>query len=498
MTRGAVASGDPYSARAGAWVLESGGNAIDAAVAMGIMSGFTLPTMAGLGGAGILTYRVGDLVEVCDGFATVPGLGRPAMRAADPVSVEVDFEGVNVRFRIGPSTIAVPGSAASLWEVHRRHGRMPMAEVALPTITAARDGVPVSRAVDTALNLLRDILRFTPGAWDIVKREDADDTLRAGDIMRNEPMAQTLEQLVEEGPALFYEGDVARAIVDASGGGVTLEDLGTYRPVFREPLTGRYRRWTVMTPGIPSLSGCMVLAALRHLESEGPLPRKLDKEGWARLIAGLRAGEAVRTHDYEHRLFEDGYLEEVLHSRPWGSTMQCSAVDVWGNVASYTTTAGESCGVVAAGTGILLNNFLGEDDIEPAGGHREPGSRMLTSICPTLLTDGARNWMALGAAGSSRIRSAIVQAIVHTVDGGAHPHEALQRPRVHWEADTLYIEGFGRTKREVDELCTLVDRAEVTRTSGFFFGGVQAVLMNGDDFHAGADQERRGGAAMVV
>jgi gamma-glutamyltranspeptidase/glutathione hydrolase len=178
--------------------------------------------------------------------------------------------------------------------------------------------------------------------------------------------------------------------------------------------------------------------------------------------------------------------------------MHCAAADADGNIASYTSTVGESCGVIAPGTGVLLNNFLGEDDIQPAGAPLPPGSRMLTSICPMILDSRRGRCAAVGSSGSSRIRSAIVQVVSHLIDEGVGPNAAVRRPRVHWESGTLYVEGYGRVEREIRELCALTERSEVTRKLGFFFGGAQAVEVQGGAFGAGADNERRGGTALVL
>lgn len=492
MSLGGCASGDHYSAAAGAEVLRAGGNAIDAVVAAAVMAGYSSPTLAGIGGAGLLTCRVDGRVFVQDAFGAMPGLGRADGHESSSHCVPVDFEGIELQFVVGPGSVAVPGLLAGLWELHERHGRMPIADVFAPTVTAAREGRPIKAGQAACSAMLEDILRVTPECFDLVSSDGV--LLTVGDTLRNAALADTLEALAEEGPRLFYEGDVAQAIVAATEGTVTLTDLASYRSFERKPLAASFRGCQVYVPGAPSLSGARVLRALRHVES-GPA-FTLDVDGWGRLLDGLRESASVRTPEYERRLFEEGYLERVVSA---GNTLHIAVADHWGNVVSLTQTVGETAGVIAPGTGIFLNNFLGEEDIQPTGAPLPPGHRMLTAVCPTVLCDPADGrWVGLGSAGSARIPSTVTQVLVHVVDGRAHPAEAVRRPRVHWEDGTLFIEGYGRSAEEVDALRTLADRSEVTWECGFFFGAAQVVVALGDRFGVGADEIRRGGAAFVV
>ena len=496
MHKGACASGDSHSAKAGADVLAAGGNAVDAAVAAGLMACVTLPTMTSLGGGGILTLRMGGQVSVCDCFATLPGLGlkNRGERALDVVTV--DFEGIKVDFRVRAPSIAVPGTVAGLWEIHRRHGAMPLAEVAAAAIHAAREGYVATASQTQAFALLDEIFRMTPEAWALVS--NGTQVAQPGEVLRCARLADSLEHLVVEGPAAFYAGDIADAIVEASEGWVTKRDLAAYRPLFREPLRATYRGWSLHMPAMPSVTGGMLLTSLLHLEEEGALARPLDLAGWGRVVASLRRGAAVRTPEYEQRMFDEGWLQSAFAANPGGNTMHVSTADAAGNLVAYTTTVGESSGLTAVGTGIVLNNFLGEEDILPAGDLREPGLRMMTSMCPVLLDDGAARRIALGSAGSARIKSAILQVIVHLIDGGLSPRDAVRMPRVHVEGETLYVEGYRRTKLEVEALQTLARDVVTTWDCGFFFGGAQAVEGSPEGFRSGADEERRGCKAYVA
>jgi len=496
MKHGACASGDVHSARAGAEVLAAGGNAVDAMVAAGLMACVTLPTMTSLGGGGIMTMFVDGRVSVCDGFASQPGLGLKHRGERELDIVTVNFEGIDVDFRVRAPSIAVPGTVAGLWAVHERHGRMPLAEVAAPAIESARHGYEVTAGQTKAFALLAEIYRMTPGTWALLSNGEA--VAQPGEVLRNAPLADTLACLVEDGEAAFYEGDIACAIVEAGEGWVTPQDLATYAAVFRKPLHGRYRDWHLRAPAMPSVTGGMLFAALKHLEAGGPLPRVFDVPAWERIVGAMRTMEEVRTPEYEHRLFEEGFLQAMLAACAGGNTMHISTADGDGNLVGYTTTVGESAGLVAPGTGVVLNNFLGEEDISPSGKQTQAGRRMMTSMCPLLLSNGAGRRFALGSAGSARIKTALLQIVLHLVDGGVDPAEAVRRSRLHLENDTLYIEGWGRTRDEVDALRPLGRRVESTTACGFYFGGAQVVEHAGASFDAGADEDRRGCVALIV
>lgn len=496
MRRGAIASGCPYSAQVGAAILHDGGNAVDAVVGAALTSAFTLPTMTGLGGGGVMTLRVGGERVTCDFFAALPGLGFEGERR-QPEVIVVPFEGVRLPFRVGRPSVAVPGAVAGLWAVHERHGRMPMAEVAAQAIRLAREGVHVTGGQQRAFALLQPIFRRTPEAWRLIGH--LDHVLEQGATLTNELYADFLSMLVEEGPSGFYAGEVAARIETVTQGFVTTEDLAAYEPVFGRPLSRTYRRVQVHTPGAPSLNGALLHVGLAHLEAGGEMPRFGEIAYWRRIAEALRATEAIRTPAYEMQIFEDGFLDGVLASCPGGNTMQCSAVDVDGDAVSFTSTVGEGAGFTIPGTGVILNNFLGEEDILPDHVEHVPGRRMMTSMAPTLVEDAAGGVLVLGAAGSARIRSAILQVLVHVLDAGMQLQQAVLMPRIHPEGDTIYIEAHGRTPEEVQQLHVLGKEAVMTYEIGFFFGGVQAAQWTADrGFDAGAEIERRGCAVRLA
>ena len=495
MTHGACASGDPHSAQAGAQMLSDGGNAVDAAVAAALVACVTLPTMTGLAGAGLATVRFDGKVHVLDFFANVSGLGGLPPGPREPTEVMIPFEGIPLPFHVGAPTIAVPGTVAGLWALHDRFGKLPMASVAAPAIHHARDGFECTTAQSRAFRLLARIFKLDDEAWATVA--NGEQTVTPGETLRNPPLADVLDTLVVDGPAAFYEGEIAHAIVAAGQGWITKEDLASYHTRWVPTLQAKYRGWTLHLPGAPCVTSGMTIASFGALSQGPPIQRSMDVDDWQRLADAMAVGEAVRTDEYEQRLFEKGYLEEIVAACPGGSTMQVSAADVDGNVVSYTTSLGESAGIAAKGTGIVLNNFLGEEDILPSGESNAVGHRMMTSMCPTVALKGDTG-LALGAAGSSRIRTAILQTLVHRIDRRRPLEEAVHAPRIHMEAGTLYVEGFGRPQSEVDALLALQKPSKETQGPGFYFGGVQAVEVGPKTIDAAADTPRRGCAAYVV
>jgi gamma-glutamyltranspeptidase/glutathione hydrolase len=496
MPYGACASGDPHSALAGRNALMEGGNAVDAAVAAGLMAAFSLQTMTGLGGGGLMTLRMGEEVQVLDFFSNLPGRGWKGPRP-QPEAIQVPFEDVLESFHIGAPTVAVPGVVAGLWEVHRRYGRLPMKELALLTVEAARGGVEMTTAQNRSFTLLQGICRRTPEAWALVGDEDG--VLQVGQTLQNPDLATTLEHLVEEGPRAFYEGEIGERVTEATAGLVTAEDLAGYQPVWRPPLDSTYRDATLYMPGVPCLSGGMLFVALNELDMGPTLPRRLAPKDWGRIARALECGEALRTVEYEERVFDQGWLEGLVAASKSGNTLHCSTIDADGNTVAYTSSMGEGSAIVARGTGIALNNFLGEPDIVPREGANVAGRRMMTSMCPTLVRRGDGRWMSLGSAGSDRIRSAILQVLVRVIDGGRRLQEAIGRPRIHTRDGTLFIEGYGRTPEQVEALKPFGKEIVTTWSPGFFFGGVQAVAQTADGgFDVGADSVRRGCAGYLA
>jgi gamma-glutamyltranspeptidase / glutathione hydrolase len=324
--------------------------------------------------------------------------------------------------------------------------------------------------------------------------------LRAGERIRQPELADALERLGAEGSRPFYEGDISAAIVrwlGDRGGLVTRADLAAYAVADRVPLAVAYRGREVLTNPPPSAGGILIARALAMLDSVPGPPSLTD------LVEVMERTQRERTPEFLAGLDDRAFVQEFL-ARPvgrLGSTTHIAALDRDGWACSVTCSNGEGSGVIVPGTGVHLNNMLGEHDLNPLGFHRHPpGRRMPSMMSPTIVlgvggTGSARPAeLAAGSAGSNRIRSAVLQAIIRSIDDGLPAQEAVEAPRVHFEDDVVYVEP-GIDTAELER----AGRALAPfRSRNLFFGGAQAAARAPDGSFSGGGDPRRGGAAVVV
>jgi gamma-glutamyltranspeptidase/glutathione hydrolase len=490
-SRGICAAGHPLTAEAGALVLRQGGNAVDAAVAAMLTSWVAEPLLTGPGAGGYLMVAgAGETPVLLDFFVAAPGFGAHPDRRAELLPIDVDFGDAVQVFNVGAASCGVPGNPAGVAEAVRRWGTIPLAELAAPAAALARAGVPMNGAQAFIAQILGGILISTPEAQALFAPDGR--LLREGDTFRSPELGDTIERLGAEGAGAFYAGDIAAAVADwvaRHGGTLTAEDLRRYDPVARDPVRATYRGRDVMTNPPPNAGGVLLAIALAHLDAAGAGP-----PGLRDIVGAMRAAQAERTPDFTTGLADPQFARGFVASR-LGSTTHIAVLDGAGRAASVTCTNGEGSGLVVPGTGIHVNNIMGEEDLSPLGFHRAAaGTRMPSMMAPTVvLRDGAVE-LALGSAGSNRIRSAILQTIVGVVDHGRSAREAVEAPRVHFENGVVYAE----PGVPVGELA---DDVEVVRfrDRNVFFGGAQAVERDGRSGRiSGAGDPRRGGVAVAA
>jgi gamma-glutamyltranspeptidase/glutathione hydrolase len=498
---GRVATGHPLVTAAAAEILSAGGNAFDAAVAAGFAAAAAEPALTSLGGGGFLLARTQDgRARLYDFFVDTPGRGRDA-EALEPhfLPITVNFPASGQEFNVGLGSAAVPGNLSGLLQVHETLGRLSLHTVVSPAVRLARDGVPVNARQAYFLELLTPILTLTPGAAAIFAPEGR--TPREGELLRNADLADTLEHLPEDLGKRFYEGAAAERLVadmEAGGGLITREDLASYRVVAREPLEFDYRGLRVLSNPPPSLGGSLVALSLELLG-------RLD-------LSGVRFGSS------EHLCASVSVMQEVDRLRTAGKvsvghaggellaeaagraraflrgTTHVSVSDREGNVASLTTSNGEGSGYVVPGTGVMLNNMMGEDDLHPEGFHASPpGLRVASMMAPTLLLEGDRVRLVVGSGGSKRIRTALVQVISAVVDFGFSVRDAVEAPRVHWDGACIQLEPAAADHDALGALARLGPTNEWPDRD-VYFGGVHAI----EPGHDAAGDPRRGGSAMEV
>jgi gamma-glutamyltranspeptidase/glutathione hydrolase len=486
--KGVVAAGHPATAEAGARVLREGGNAVDAAVGAMLTSFVAEPLLTGLGAGGYLMVAGGGAEPaLLDFFVEAPPRAGDGS-AAELAAVDVSFGDATQVFHIGPASCGVYGTPAGACEAIRRWGTMPLSQLAAPAASLAREGVEMNAGQAYVAKILSELLlssRESAALW-------APDghVLREGEVMRNPELAQALVRLGHEGAEPFYRGDIARAVEDwmrERGGSITRAALAGYQAIVREPVRMSYRDREVLTNPPPSAGGTLLAYALGLLDRR-PGPPELEE-----IVGAMAAAQAERTPEFVQGLLEEGFLERFL-GRHLGATTHISVLDSEGRACSVTCTNGEGSGVVVPGTGMHLNNMMGEEDLNPLGFHLHPsGQRMPSMMAPSVVTRGDEVELVLGSAGSNRIRSAILQTIVGVVDHGLSVHDAVCAPRVHFESGVLYAEPGIDLARLASP-----DRQVVGfRSLNLFFGGVQAVHSRRGHL-TGAGDPRRGGVAVTA
>ena len=490
--RGVVAAGHPVTAASGAEILRAGGNAVDAALAAMFTSFVAEPMLTGLGAGGYMLVAPPQSAPVLlDFFVEAPGRGlAPGAPHAPLHPVDVSFGHVMQVFNIGASAAGPYGVLAGAWTAAQRFARLPPAELVAPTVAAARAGVLVGERQAYLFEILAPITSATPEARKLFM--PAGHSPRAGDKHCDPALADTLERLAAEGPAPFYTGDVAELVCDwvaERGGQLTRADLAAYATIVRDPVRVAYRGQTVLTNPPPNAGGVLLAYALALLERE-PAPPTV-----AAIVGAMESAQAERTPEFLADLSDPGFLERFSTSR-LGATTHISVVDADGWACAVTCTNGEGCGEVVPGTGIHLNNMMGEQDLSPFGFHAHPPGRRLPSMmAPTMVLRDGIPRLVLGSAGSNRIRSAILQVVIGVLDHGLGVQAAIDAPRVHFEDGTVYVEPGVETAALEAEERTLVRFA----TRNLFFGGAQAVLRDpvAGTLTGGCDP-RRGGAVVIA
>jgi gamma-glutamyltranspeptidase/glutathione hydrolase len=500
MTKGAaVAAGCETTAEAAASVLRAGGNAFDAAIAGLATACIAEPVLCSLFGGGFLLARPAEgEARIVDFFTQTPG--RAARGDLDFHAARADFGTATQEFHIGRAAAAVPGMTAGLFHIHETLGRMPLRDALAPALAAARDGVVLGPLQAAILEAVRPIFTATEEARRIYC-DDGGGLLGPGARHRPPGFADFLDALIREGPRLVHEGEVAARIADLcrDGGLVTAADLKAYSVATRPPRRARYRGAPLLLNDLPSSGGPLIEHTLSLLERGGPLPPPGRPERTRRLIDALaRTGDARRRSGFADdpspetaaALFEGPADDAALKT---GGTTHISIVDGDGALASLSLSNGEGNGVIVPGTGLMLNNMLGEEDLNPLGFFKwRPNTRVTSMMTPCVIDLPGGREVALGSGGSNRIRSAIVRTLSCLIDDGLGLYDAVAAPRVHVEGGEISIEDAadGATTE-------LFPEATFWPAGNFFFGGVHAAG-TGPAGASAAGDPRRGGHAIVL
>lgn len=484
----AVAAPNPAAADAAEQVARAGGSAVDAAIAAALVAMVNEVGLVSLSSGGFVAVQPvrGDAYTV-DGWVDRPGRGRdPGAPAPRTWDVSTAYGG-GVTITIGPGSVATHGSLAAFGEAHARDGRLPWRDLLAPAVAVARDGF----ALGSASRYYLDHVHESVFGWDDASRAALHDA--SGRVTEDRvvvpDLAATLEHVAAAGPRAMHEGDLARLLVDdlqARGGALSAADLAAYEPVVRAPLTTRVGPWRLATTPPPSVGGVVVASMLRLLDG--------------RPVGGWDAGDVEHLVRVQRAVL--GHRREVLETagdldaaaRDWldrvdadhrsvlesGSTAHVSVTDADGAACSITVSSGYGAGMIAAGTGIWLNNCLGEQELNPPGRRVAPGARLLSNMAPTVgrHDDGAT--LAIGSPGADRITTAIVCALAGFA-GGLGLADAVAHPRVH-------VHRAGLPDEEV----------RVEDEPSMYFGGVGAALTTADGHLEAVADPRREGVGRVV
>jgi gamma-glutamyltranspeptidase/glutathione hydrolase len=451
----AVAAGHPATARAGAAILDAGGSAADAAVAACLASCVAETVMTGLLGGGHAIYydAAGGSARNLDCFCAVPSGSGDEL-----VELQVPFGEELVHYAVGAASCAVPGVPAGLDALWREHGRLPWADLCAPALRLAREGVPMPPAHVACLQMLEPVMTMREGAR---MYSPGGTLLRPGDRLEQPGLVRALELLAEEGAASVYTGSIAAALLalmDERGGVITRADLAGYGAVWSEPAEVAYAGARFLTrDGLHPVG-----AALARL------PPLRDRDPPERTVALFDALETTDAQAPEH-------------------TTNLVAVDGEGNACVLTTSLGLGSGDWLPGLDLHLNSMLGETDlvVEPP----KPGRRMRSMMAPSLAVDGDGLALAIGSAGGTRLRTALVSVASALLDEELEPQVAVDRPRLHRAGDVVNAEpGIDDGALAVLESRGLFVRRWPERHH--YFGGVSLVARSG----AAADPRRSGEA----
>lgn len=503
--RVAVAATGEQALQAGLAMAEEGGNAVDAALAAAFVALATEPGMVSMaGGCFVSVWPAGGEPTVVDGNVEMPGRTLPSERFGTGVREISTSYGGGVTMHAGHGSVATPGTVAALGLAHDTWARLPWARLVAPAAAAAREGYPLSHAAARYLAVVIDSLfAADPEAHALLTRPDGT-PLAGGEQARNPALADVLDDLARVGPSLFSSGAVGQGLVAemAAGGGlVTSEDLAAYSPVVRPAHVIEVGPWAVATNPPPSVGGPMLAVMLTALA-------RRERWTWADAIEIQREVLTYRSsvHDLSHDLDADG--RDLLAAvgehglgalRGSSSTAHISAVDDQGTACAITMSSGYGAGMCIPGTGILLNNCLGEAELNRHGLHAvSPGTRLASNMSPTTGRTADGRVLAIGSPGADRITTALMLVLGQGTLHGAELQDAIDRPRLH-----LRVSEEGITvEHERDP-----DLAAAVRASGLpgheyaephmYFGGVGAAHRDADGGLLAAGDTRREAAVGV-
>ncbi len=499
-----IAAGSQIAADAGAAIANQGGNAVDAALGAALVSMCTDLGVMAPGASGFIALWPPDQAPVViDAYAAMPGRGLPSVHLGQGAQ-EVFFDyGGRMSNLVGYGSVATPGIFAGLSQAAAAYGRLPWAQVLAPAIHWVEQGFPLNGGAAEYLRYTHEaIFSWHPQSYQTLHHPDGT-LLRQGETVHVPGLAHSLRLIAEQGVEAFYRGPIGQRIVaeiQANHGLLTAEDLAAYAAIPRSPLTCQVGDWQIATNPAPAIGGACMAAMLLLLD-------QVPETDWdiAAVRQWIEVQRAVLAYRSQHldgaadlpqavsqllELSHQGDRQALLKSP---STIHISTVDTDGLACAITASAGYGSGVMVEGTGLWLNNSLGEIDLHPCGLHAvTPGTRLVSNMAPPLARRADGAVMAIGSPGASRITTAVAQALWHVIKRRVDLSEAIATPRLHLEvfdaALQLAVEPGVPLPADLDLPVAAFP------TPSMYFGGVQAALWQPHQGLTAAADARRAGA----
>ncbi|OEF23067.1 gamma-glutamyltransferase [Aliivibrio logei] len=529
-----IASANPYASEAGAEILRKGGNAIDAMVATQLVLGLVEPQSSGIGGGAFLVYwdAKKKALTTFDGRETAPLEVTPQLFQDDKGQPLKFYDAV-----VGGRSVGTPGTIKLMWDTHQKLGKLDWKTLFEPAIKLAKDGFTVSPRLATLVKNDQEYLQRSPAAKTYFFNQDGS-PITAGQDLKNPDYAKTLQAISDNGAVAFYQGDIAKRIVNtvrnetANPGVLNLIDFTAYQVKEREPVCAPYRQYSICGMGPPS-SGALTLGQILGMLSHYPLSDmgKDDVQSWKLLgdasrLAFADRGKYMADSDYvpmpTQGLLDNDYLKkraELLKGKealtetsagspPWShahnyaldeaielpSTSHFSIVDKDRNVVSITTTIENGFGSRLMVGGFLLNNeltdfsFRSQVDGVPIANRIEPGKRPRSSMAPTIVMENNKPYMAIGSPGGSQIIGYVAKTLVAHLDWDLNLQQAIDLPNMNNRFGAFEIE----KDTAAEAWCPKLEKLGFTIQVKELNSGVQAIKLQGDSLIGAADPRREG------
>ena len=507
MNKGIVATGSKEATQAAADILREGGNAIDAAISAVFTSMTSEFALTGAAGGGAMMIKTPNSMPILyDFFVDTPTYSLK--KEIDFFRAKVDFGNSTQYFHIGKGSVAIPGNLAGLFTAHQKFGKLPLSVILEPGIHLSRSGYRLNKEQAYIFKILEPIFCHSLEARNLLGKDNR--PLKEGELFVNTDFSNFLETVAKDGINFFYQGELAELISATlnDGGLIDIKSLKKYKVIPRKPVSTSFKGTRVYSNPPPSAGGSLIIFLLRLLENNGQNLFSLSSLLSAMSCTNTARSEICSDPNDESqyfRLLEDEIFTQYLDGFSSGEstanetgklpdrgcTTQVSVLDKGGNCASVTTSNGEGSGYILPGTGIMLNNMLGEEDLNPQGFHNWTHSRRLaTMMSPSIITKDGQPMMIIGSGGSNRIRSAIVQVLINYICKDEPLAESIENPRIHLEGNKLYYEpGIDISISDHFDQISL----HPFDKKNLFFGGVNAVTLTD-----GASDSRRGGSFEIV